>query len=182
MTTDERADNHPDFESRLAWSPDSKWIAYVQGGPDKLVYYGLRRLAVVPAGGGTPRLLTADLDRNVLSPRFTADGGAILFTLEEDQAVELARVPFAGGAVERLVTGRRVVSAFSAARGGRVAIQMGTPMRPDEIYAVEKGGPRRLSSQNDAWLAEVRLGEVAETKFRSKDGTEIHGFLVTPPE
>ena len=31
-------------------------------------------------------------------------------------------------------------------------------------------------------LAEVRLGAVEETKFKSKDGTEIHGFLVKPPD
>ena len=38
--------------SRPAWSPDSRWIAYVQGGPDKLIYYGIHKLAVVPAAGG----------------------------------------------------------------------------------------------------------------------------------
>ncbi len=59
LTTDERADNQPDWGSRLAWSPDSKSIAYVQGGPDKLIYYGLHRLAVVSAAGGAPRILTA---------------------------------------------------------------------------------------------------------------------------
>jgi dipeptidyl aminopeptidase/acylaminoacyl peptidase len=181
LTTDERSDNQPDWGSRLAWSPDSKWIAYVQGGPDKLIYYGLHRLAVVPSGGGAPRILTADVDLNVLSPQYTEDGSAILFLLEDDQAVGVARVPSGGGRVERLVTGRRVVASFSAAKD-RIAIQMGTALLPDEIYAVEKGEPRRLSKQNDGWLAEVRLGAVEETKFRSKDGTEIHGFLVKPPD
>ncbi len=182
LTTDERSDNEPDWGSRLAWSPDSKWIAYVQGGPDKLIYYGLHRLAVVSATGGAPRILTASVDLNVLSPQYTADGAAILFTLEDDQAVGLARIPSAGGAIERLVAGRQVIPAFSMAANGRVAIQMTTAILPDEIYAVEKSGPRRLSKQNDALLADVRLGAVEETKFKSKDGTEIHGFLVKPPD
>jgi dipeptidyl aminopeptidase/acylaminoacyl peptidase len=181
LTTDERSDNQPDWDSRLAWSPDSKWVAYVQGGPDKLIYYGLHRLAVVSASGGTPRLLTPDLDLNVLSPRYTADGSAILFALEDDQAVGLAKVSAAGGPIDRLLTGRRVIAAFASARG-RMALQMGTPSLPDEIYAFEEGEPRRLSRQNDAWLAEVRLAAVEETSFKSKDGTEIHGFLVKPPD
>jgi dipeptidyl aminopeptidase/acylaminoacyl peptidase len=182
LTSDERSDNQPDWGSRLAWSPDSKWIAYVQGGPDKLIYYGLHRLAIVPAAGGTPRVLTADVDLNVLSPQFTEDGSAILFLLEDDQAVGLARIPAGGGKVERLVNGRQVIGEFSSAKG-RIAVDMGTALLPDEIYAVEKGGEmRRLSKQNDAWLADVRLGAVEETKFRSKDGTEIHGFLVKPPD
>jgi len=182
LTTDERSDNQPDWGSRLAWSPDSKSIAYVQGGPDKLIYYGLHRLAVVPAAGGAPKILTADVDLNVLSPQYTADGSAILFTLEDDQAIGLARIPAAGGPVERLVTGRSVIAGFSAAKD-RIAVQMGTALLPDEIYAVEKGGGTRpLSKQNAGWLAEVRFGAVEETKFKSKDGTEIHGFLVKPPD
>ncbi len=182
ITTDERSDNDPSWDSRLAWSPDSKSIAYVQGGPDKLIYYGLHRLAVVSAAGGSPRILTADVDLNVLSPQYSADGRSILFTLEDDQAVDLAKIAASGGAVERLVAGRQVVPAFSLAPGGRVAIQLTTAVLPDEIYALDKGGPRRLSKQNDALLAEVRLATVEETKFKSKDGTEIHGFLVKPPD
>jgi dipeptidyl aminopeptidase/acylaminoacyl peptidase len=182
LTTDERSDNQPDWGSRLAWSPDSKSIAYVQGGPDKLIYYGLHRLAVVPAAGGTPKILTAGVDLNVLSPQYTTDGSSIVFMLEDDQAVGLARVPAAGGSVERLVTGRSVIAGFSAAKE-RIAVQMGTALLPDEIYAVEKGGATRaITKQNAGWLAEVRFGAVEETKFKSKDGTEIHGFLVKPPD
>jgi dipeptidyl aminopeptidase/acylaminoacyl peptidase len=183
LTTFEGADNAPEWgDSRPAWSPDSKWIAYVQGGPDKLIYYGLHRLAVVPASGGPARLVTPDLDLNVLSPRFTRDGSSILFLLEEDQAVHLAKVPVAGGPVARVVGGRRVLSGFTTASDGRIAFLSSEPLVPDEVYAVDASGPRRLSRQNDAWLAEVRLGAVEQTKSTSKDGTEIHGFLVKPPD
>ncbi len=183
LTTYEGADNQPDWgDSRPAWSPDGKWIAYLQGGPDKLIYYAVHRLAVVPAAGGPARVLTQDLDRNVLSPRFTPDGKAILFLLEEDQAVHLAKMPASGGPIDRLVAGRRVVLAFTTASDGRSAILAGDPMAPEEVYAVEAGAPRRLSHQNDAWLAEVKLGATEETKFTSKDGTEIHGFVVKPPD
>jgi dipeptidyl aminopeptidase/acylaminoacyl peptidase len=182
LTTFEGADNAPDWESRLAWSPDGKWIAYIQGGPDKLIYYGLHRLAVVPAAGGAVRVLTSDLDLNVLSPRFTPDGRAIVFLLEEDQAVHLARISVGGGPVERLVGGRRVVSSFSTSGDGRMAVVAGDAKTPNEVYAAEKGGLRALSRQNADWIAELKLGAVEETKFQSKDGTEIHGFLVKPPE
>jgi len=184
LTTYEGNDNDPDWGSRLAWSPDSRSIAYVQGGPDKLIYYGLHRLALLPAAGGAPRILTADLDRNAESPAFSADGSTILFRLEDDGSVNLASMPAAasGGPIRRLVTGRRVVSDV-ATGGGKTAILMATPSSPAEVYAFDGAGePRRLSTQNDALLAELNLGQVSETKFRSKDGTEIHGFLVTPPD
>jgi dipeptidyl aminopeptidase/acylaminoacyl peptidase len=182
LTSGDVSHNHPDWDSRLAWSPDSRWVAYVEGRPDKLVYYGLRRLAIVPATGGPSLVLTPGLDRNVGSPHFTPEGSAILFTLEDDQAVELARVPVSGGPIERVFRGRSVVSEFSVAPDGRIAALIGTPQAPEEVYAVENGAARPLSRQNDEWLAGVRLGAVEETKFRSKDGTEIHGFLVRPPD
>ena len=181
VTTFEGADNSPDWDTRPAWSPDSRWIAYVQGAPDKLIYYGIHKLAVVPAAGGAARVLTAGLDRNVSSPRFVDGGAAILFTLEDDQAIHLAKMPAAGGAIRRVVAGRRVVPAFSVAANGRVAILSGTALSPVEVFAAGAGEPRPLSRQNDEWLSQVRLGAVEETRFSSKDGTEIRGFLVKPP-
>lgn len=180
LTRFDGADEEPDWDSRPAWSPDSRTIAYLQGGPDKLIYYGLHKLAVVPAAGGAERVLTPDLDRNVASPEFTPDGRSIVFLLEEDQAVHLAKMPTAGGRIERLIDGRRVVEGFTLSRDGRVAAMVTDPLRPAEVYAAEAAGLRPISRQNDAWLAGVELAPVEETKSRSADGTEIHGFLVHP--
>jgi Tol biopolymer transport system component len=58
LTTFDGADGDPDTESPPAWSPDGRSIAYLQGGPPNLIYYGVQQLAVVPAtggGGGAPR-------------------------------------------------------------------------------------------------------------------------------
>jgi dipeptidyl aminopeptidase/acylaminoacyl peptidase len=182
LTHDEFANNPPELGSGLAWSLDGRWIAFVQGGPDKMIYYGLNKLAVVPSAGGPTRIVTFGVDLNVLNPQFTADGASILFNLEEDQAVHLAKIAFAGGPIERLVGGRRVVGDFSISDNGRIAVRIGTPSAPEEIFALDGKEPRPLSRQNDAWLAQVKLGSVEETKFQSKDGTEIHGFLVKPPD
>src|SRR5438105_4122372 len=139
LTTFEGPDNDPDTESRPAWSPDGRSIAYLQGGPLKLVYYGLEQLAVVPAAGGAPRLLTAALDRSVVNPTWSADGAAILFQLEDDRSVQLARIPAAGGAIERLIAGARVVTGFTATPGGRVAVTVSTPDAPAEVFALDGG-------------------------------------------
>ncbi len=182
LTTYPGEDNQPNWNSYPAWSPDGRQIAYLQGGPVKLISYGVRTLAVVPAAGGAPRILTASLDRNVSDPIWSADGKTIRFMEEDDEAQLIAEVPAAGGPVKRVVDGWRTLSAPSAAPGGAVAVMLTTPAAPPEVYAIDANGTlRQLSHQNDAWLKEVDLAPVTRTSFKSKDGTEVHGFLVTPP-
>ena len=180
LTTFAGADNDPDYETYPAWSPDGRSIAYVQGGPVELFAYGTRRLAVVPSTGGTPRILTASLDRNVGNPVWAADGRSLQLLVEDDRASWLGTVPATGGSVKRLTTGRLVLSTLDQ-RAKRGTVALGTdPARPAEVYLLEGGKPRRLSRQNDAWLADIQLASVEDTAARSKDGTEVHGFLLKP--
>ncbi len=182
LTMFEGPDNDPDTESRPAWSPDGRSIAYLQGGPLKLIYYAVQKLAVVPTAGGAPRILTAALDRNVANPVWSSDGSSIYFQFEDDRTVGLARVPAAGGAIERLVSGPRVVSAFAAGANGKLAVLASTPLEPAEVFALDGTTLRPLSRQNDAWLSRVRLGPVEPISFKSRDGTAINGFVVKPPD
>src|SRR5437764_4104428 len=182
LTTFEGPDNDPDTESRPAWSPDGRSIAYLQGGPLKLIYYAVEKLAVVSVAGGAPRILTAALDRNVASPVWSGDGSSITFLLEDDRAVGLARVPAAGGAIERLVSGPRVVSAFTAGANGKLAVLVSTTLAPAEVFALDGSTLRPLSRQNDEWLARVTLGGVEQITFKSRDGTAVNGFAVKPPD
>jgi dipeptidyl aminopeptidase/acylaminoacyl peptidase len=123
-----------------------------------------------------------DLDRNMTEPVWSADGAAITFLLEDDGSVHLARVPAAGGRVERLLAGRRAVSGFTQAPGGRVAVLNATADAPPEVFAFEAGAARPLSKRNDALLADLRLATTEEIAWKSTDGTEIHGFLVKPAD
>ena len=174
-------DDHQSAQSPPQWSPDGKWIAYLQGPLPREYAYGQAQLMVVEATGGAPRPLTASLDRPVSSPLFTPDGSALVFLVVDDRSVHVARVPTGGGAPERVVAGKRVVSGLAAARDGRLAVLAATSADLPEVHALENGQLRRLSRHNE-WLDEVGLGATEEFTSRSADGTRVNGLLVRPPE
>jgi dipeptidyl aminopeptidase/acylaminoacyl peptidase len=181
LTTFEGPDMDPQWGGRApVWSPDGKHVAYVQGGPLKLIYYAGQRLALVPAAGGPARVVTPTLDRNVLSHVWTADGSSIRFLLEEDRVTHVGSVAAAGGPVQRVTQGRSTVSDLAAGPDGKMVVLSSSPQFPAEIFAVEGAVLRRLSRQNDTWLRGVRLVPVEEVSFKSRDGTPVNGFMMRP--
>jgi dipeptidyl aminopeptidase/acylaminoacyl peptidase len=166
---------------RLRWSPDGALIAFLQGLEPKFNAYMQDALAVAPAAGGASRALTGKLDRQVTSFAFTADSAAIMITVEDDGTVYPARVDLAGGAITRQgAPGSFVVSALSSA-AGHTALLESNDGALAEVYALEDGRLRKLTTHNDAFLAKLQLGGVEDIRFKSKDGTDIHGVMVKPP-
>jgi dipeptidyl aminopeptidase/acylaminoacyl peptidase len=178
--------NGPDDQARPAWSPDGASIAYLQGSEPKLFAYSRNTLAVVPAAGGTPRLLTDAATIDVESPVWTPDGKDLYLIAINDRARELARVSAAGGTLTRLSTGRQVVRDPVVAKDGRVAAIVTTGTTAPEVAALtamttkSAWGSRPISHQNDEWLAKLQLGAVEDFDFASPDGTTVGAVLVKP--
>jgi len=179
-STPRRLTTHPGRDGgRLAWSPDSKLIAYTQGSDPKYHAYNLNHIAVVPATGGAPRVLTAKLDRAANSPIFAEDGRSLVALVEDDRSEYPARVSLSDGSVERILGGERVVARQS--RGGQhTAVLVSSDTKSAEVFALEGGSLRALTDHNGPLMAELKLAPTKNVNFKSKDGTEVHGLLTRP--
>ncbi len=166
-------------EGEPAWSPDGKWLAYIQGSELKYEEYSQRLLAVVPVAGGEPRILTAQFDRPVDSPVFSPDGQSIGVLAADDRSRYPAAVSIKDGSVRRLVNAAGVASAQDE-KLDHLAMTWTTDTVPAEIFAVEDGKMRKLTNHNDALVAKLQLGETRDVTAHSPDGTEVHGLLTLP--
>jgi len=168
--------------ARPEWSPDGKWVAYLETDEKKYNAYSMDHLTLVPADGGSAPVrvkATEDLDRGVSNVRFSADGKSITFLVTDDMSVYPARVDLAGGPVQKLLSPPVVLSSWVTAGGCSAAIS-GSDTEPNEVYAVEGRSLRRITRQNDALFAELEIAPTEEVRFKSKDGTEVHGLLTKP--
>lgn len=162
----------------LAFSPDGHFLAYLRGVEPKYYSYAQETLQLVPVDGGTPRTLGDRLDRVVLNYEFL-DTTTMLATIEDDGVAYPAQVDVASGTVQRLLAAPAVVAGLSTA-AGHTALLLSDDRSTDEVYALEAGSVRRLSTQNDTLFAEIDLRPVEDIRFRSHDGTEVHGVLIKP--
>jgi dipeptidyl aminopeptidase/acylaminoacyl peptidase len=168
--------------TRPEWSPDGKWIAILQSDEKKYDQYSMQRLALVAADGSAkPSQVkpAADLDRGVSAPRFTADGQSISFLVTDDRSVYPARVRLGGGSVERLAASPIVLSNPTVAATCS-AVLSSTDTKPAEVHAIDAGGLRQITHQNDSLFSSIETVASEDVSFPSKDGTEVHGVLYKP--
>jgi dipeptidyl aminopeptidase/acylaminoacyl peptidase len=165
----------------LEWTPDGTRIVYTSGLEPRLNAYIQDRLNVITVADGKTRSLTDRLDRAVAHPAVSADGDSVDLILEDDGSEVPATVRLDSGQMDRRVGGKLSASSLCSG-GGRVAVVASTDGTVPEVEALENGALRKLTSHNDAVVAQLLLGPVEDISFPSRDGTIIHGLMVKPAD
>lgn len=174
VTTNRGSDTSP------SWSPDGKFITYITSLQPEKIWYATRHLAFASSDGyGVPKILTQSIDRHISSPEFSTDGRSIYFILEDSGESQLASIRTDGTGFQRIIKDAITVNNF-AKQGNILALQIGRFNHPNEIFSFTNGRLNRLTFENRDYLNRVETSEFEEIRFNSKDGTEVHGFLVKP--
>ncbi len=188
-------------KSTLRWSPDGKHLAYV-GNPDPEESYPRNdHVWLVSVEGGDAVDLMPNFDATVGvitltdvrdasfgSPLYwSSDSEMLYFLIGERGGVYPYRVRRDGTHLEKLLDGDFEVADFSIAGDAhRMAMAIGSPTQPHEIYLGERTGntltTRPLTAFNQPLLDEVQIVAPEEFEVEADDGVKIHGWLMKPPD
>lgn len=161
------------------FSPDGRQIAYLTA---KAGVYGVTQIAVIPAAGGEPKIITSDLDRQITSFEYSHNGTWIYLTYHNAGAVSLARVRTSGNRIETLIDGDQVVRSFDVAESGDVVVAANNRNDASNIYTLRRRKLTRLTDLNREFFDAHELGNKTKVSFESAVGISIDTFITTPPD
>jgi dipeptidyl aminopeptidase/acylaminoacyl peptidase len=112
------------------------------------------------------------------------DGSGVYYLVNERGESNLYLVSMDGKA-KKITNGVHYLSGLSIAKNGQVATVRSTFKKPGCLVTFNLSNPassKELVDVNEDVLADVRLGEVEELRFKSYDGLDLHGWLVKPAQ
>jgi dipeptidyl aminopeptidase/acylaminoacyl peptidase len=168
-------------QQKLTWSADGTTLAFLQGTEVKYAQYAQDRLIIAKTTGGATESLTEALDRGVSSYALSKNSSASIVTIDDDGVAYPALLNIRTHAIKKLAQGSSVVSDLSSVNG-HTAVLSSNDTSPTEVYALEGEHLRRLTRHNDAFMAQLKIGATEDMRFKSADGTPIHGLVVKPPD
>ncbi len=165
------------------WSPDGMFVAFQSAMREPRFYHANGRVAVVPAGGGSPRSLTDAFDEDAQLVAWTPDG-AVRRRPAEDGGTPVPRRSSLGRRHARLGAGRpHPAGGLVRADGRTLAFIASSATTLPEIHVTDVAtfAPRVLTSRSSR-LANWTLATREVISWKSRDGATIEGVLAKPAD
>jgi dipeptidyl aminopeptidase/acylaminoacyl peptidase len=163
------------------WSPDGAQIAYVTSARTDVRQ---SQLAVMPAAGGTPRLVSPTFLYQPSAPAWSPDGRTLYFGASVRTTTQLFAVPSAGGTPRALTDVHGVIAGSTFSRDGRtIAFTIAEPARPADVHVASVGAGALASRQitdHNPQVRDLALGRAEVVRWKSGDGLDVDGVLLYP--
>lgn len=162
----------------IAWSPDSKLIAF-SGAPSRVAS---QRIYTVSLSDATPQNLLGDFKYEPQQFNWTPDGNIIMSAAVGGRAA-LFTVNPKTKAVKEILGGRRALRGWDInARHNQIAFVATDMTHPTELFIADANGAheRKLTAFNDKLNSEIAFQDGERFTYQSVGGLEIEGWLMKP--
>jgi dipeptidyl aminopeptidase/acylaminoacyl peptidase len=183
--------DRPGMNRSPSYSPDGRWIGFVSTGgtTEMMSVWGLH---VVPAAGGAPRDLSTETRAWIGEFVWAPDSLSIIYVPNEGTSLRGAgmfeqpifRAWIDNGRSERVTVGPTVNYSPTLSRDGkRLAYRSVEALTMGDVFVQDlvAGGKARKLTDTNPELADLTLGTLKTIHWRSFDGMDIWGLLLTPP-
>lgn len=161
------------------FSPDGESVAYLTAGDG---VYSVPHIALIPASGGEPRILTSALDRWISGFEFSGNGRWIYVSFDNAGSNHIARIRVSDGRIERVLEGEVVVSAFDVGPGSTLAVNLDEQNGTTDVHMLRGKKLSKLTDLNRDYFDEILVGNQQKVSFAGPDGTIVEAFITTPPD
>lgn len=171
---------NPAWDSKPAFSPDGKTLAYVAMA--KPGFEADRfQLMFMDVASGKKHKVAAGWDRSIAEFKWTPDGKTILASADDLGQHRLFAIDAASGKVSP-VTDKGYVSAFDV-RGDTLVTARASLAGPAQLFQArlgDKGAATQLTHLNEEALKDVRFGEYEQFSFKGAKGETVYGHVMKP--
>jgi dipeptidyl aminopeptidase/acylaminoacyl peptidase len=166
------------------FSPDGSEVAFVTADGAQYFFYANQKIAVVPAAGGKPRVMSGSFDEDARLLDWSEKG--IYFAALKKTAAHLYFLNVKTGVAEQVTHPDDVVAnGFSFSKDfGQVAYRAAAPNMGGEIYLASTAGAgnaEQITHLGDA-MKPYTLARREVVHWKSGDGATVEGVLVKPAD
>ena len=169
-------------------SQDGTQLLYLTQSSQRATYRP-SRLWRQSLNNGERRPLGETLDISIEAASWSSQDQKVSILYDERGQRKLAELNLKGklkvltDAVGGTTLGRPYLSGQFDYQSGTHAVTFSGPDRPADLAIIQAGKLRQVTHLNEDLLGSKSLGAVEEVTYASDfDGTEIHGFYLTPPD
>ena len=173
--------SQPGPDNGPVYSPDGKTIAFSSAMGQEVYFARNSRIAVVPAGGGTPRSLTDSFDENASLIAWNDLG--IFFAAQQKTASHLFRLDPVTARITRVSQPDDLMGGGASITpdGKFAAFTIASPTALPELFvsSLTTWAPKQLTAMSSQ-IAGWNLASREVISWKSKDGAVIEGILMKP--
>ncbi len=178
LVTQDGPDTNP------VWSPDGSRVAFQTAMANPAFFYSNRVIAAIPAGGGSPAILSGAFDEDPQIVAWKPDG--LYFAASARTYASLFRLDPDTKAITKMAAPDATVnSSFSVSKDGQAIASLRSDAKSmAEVYASAQGRtPHETKLTNlNAQIAGWAAGALEIVSWKSQDGTTIEGVLHKPAD